>query len=268
MGNKESEIQARNNNTSLESTYDITGSNAIVRNYNQDWSRYDSSPDNIIHRTTNKYDKYNYSRKYGTDHKPNIPEREFSTRTGASGFGVGTPVVLSGISDSENTTNWTGTTHPIVKCNVRSPKSLNAFDNKTAAEVAGMYGEPEETGSLAVSSNKIGSGGHTGYCTYKVDADGYAERNTDGTMVSANVTGNEVTVEECNTANGLWIDLSNETDPNNGRVGVASCNLERGTITPLTLSEESGQPNESLPNNPSNYTIASPTPHYRLKDNH
>ena len=110
-----------------------------------------------------------------------------------------------------------------------------------------MYGEPEETGSLAVSSNKIGSGGHTGYCTYKVNADGSAEKDANGILVSANVTGNEVSIEECNTANGQWIDLSSETDPNNGRVGVASCNLERGTITPPTLSEESGQPNESLP---------------------
>ena len=188
-----------------------------------------------------------------------LEEAEFSTRTGASGFGGSDAIVLSGISDSDNTTNWTGTTHPIVKCNERSPKSLNAFDNKTLEQVASMYGEPEETGSLAVSSNKIGSGGHTGYCTYKVDENGYAEKDDDGNMVSANVTGNEVTSDECDTARGQWIDLTNETDPNKGRVGVASCNLERGTITPEAVNAETGQPNESLPNSSSNYTIAQPT---------
>jgi hypothetical protein len=262
FGNKISDITTRNNNEVLSERYNATGSDAIIPNYNKDWSRYgpDGSPEDLANQVaTNKYDKYNYSRKYGTgdtaQFKPNIPEREFSQRTEASGFGSAEAVSISGNSSGENgdgvqVLNWTGTSHPIVKCNTRSPKSLNAFDNKTSDEVSAMYGEPEETGSLGVSSNKIGDRGHSGYCTYKVGDDGAALKDSAGNMVSVDVTGNEVNTDECANSQGQWI--------TNDRLGVASCNLERGTITQGTVIAATGQPNESIPTQASNYTISSP----------
>ena len=259
LGNKDIDITTRNNGNALDPMYDDDGSKAIMPNYNKDWSRYMSDPGDPNHLATNIYDKYNYSRKYGTEFKPNIPEGESAKREEASGFGEvgGDGVVnltLSGNREGSNVTNWKGTTHPLVKCNTRSPKSLNSFGGadesaekpgKTLAEVTAMYGEPEETGSLGVSSNSLGdSNGHTGYCTYKVDDVGYVVGDP------ANVTGNEATSADCTRAGGEWITT--------GRLGVASCNLERGTITQTARDAELGQPIESRPEIPSNYNITSP----------
>ena len=257
LGNKDSDITTRNNGEQLGLMYDVDGSDAIIPNYNKDWSRYMSDPNDANHSATNIYDKYNYSRKYGTEFKPNIPEEESAKREEASGFGaVGDDDVVNvtRATGGGNVTNWKGTTHPLVKCNTRSPKSLNAFGGadettekpgKTIAEVTAMYGEPEETGSLGVSSNSLGaSNGHAGYCTYKVDGNGYVVGDP------ANVTGNEATSDDCTTAGGEWITT--------GRLGVASCNLERGTITQTARDSELGQPTESLPEIPSNYNITSP----------
>ena len=260
LGNKDIDITTRNNGTALGLMYNVVDSNKIMPNYNKDWSRYMSDTTDANHVATNIYDKYNYSRKYGTEIKPNIPEGEFTKREGASGFGaVGNDgvvnVTLSGNSaDSTAVTNWKGTTHPLVKCNTRSPKSLNAFGGvpgstgttgKTLAEVNAMYGEPEETGSLGVSSNRLGAtNGHAGYCTYKVDDNGYVVGDP------ARVTGDEATPADCAGVEGEWITT--------GRLGVASCNLERGTITQTELVAELNQPTESRPEIPSNYNITSP----------
>ena len=222
FGNTDNEIGGRKDSANPEDTENITKAHAqaglITPNYNTSWSRYKPTDTG---GSINNYDKLNYATPGGQ--VPNIQENDQTLKQ----LNTWSDFSSSPTPTSDTTGNrWVGVTHPTVQCNVRSSDSKSGF-NLTDADLTAMSNDPDfipgprhQVGAIGVSGNLSG-----------------------GTCSGDNTTGQE-TQEECTAKGGNWTYK---------RDGIASCNLERGTIVNPSTAYTSN------PSDPSGYMVTGPT---------